>query len=185
MVAQHGTELLQAGFDFFIAVLDHDEAAVGFDVGGDASRAHVGLVAQNAVAHIVEVGDLNVVKEDDVLQLHGVAHHAVFAHQCGAPDEGAVADLGVRADDAGGTEIGGGEDRGGLVDPDGGGDFREVLAQSGAEREDQLLNALEGLPGVFVARQIIGGDGVSQIVKVTGFEHIDCTPFSGRRPGIL
>ena len=52
-------------------------------------------VAQNAVAHVIKVGNLHVVKKNCVFQLHGIAHHAAFAYQSGAADEGAVAHFGA------------------------------------------------------------------------------------------
>ena len=132
-VAQHGAELFQPRGNLLFAVFHHDQRLVGLDVGGDAASAHVGLVAQNAVAHVIKVGNLHVVKKNCVFQLHGIAHHAAFAYQSGAADEGAVAHFGARADDAGRAQKGGGGDCGGLMYPDGGGHFRIVLAQCGAE----------------------------------------------------
>ena len=133
MVAQHGAHLLASRLHALAAAAHHHQRLVGLDVGGDAASAHVGLVAQNAVAHVIKVGNLHVVKKNCVFQLHGIAHHAVFAHQGGAADEGAVAHFGARADDAGRAQKGGGGDCGGLMYPDGGGHFRIVLAQCGAE----------------------------------------------------
>ena len=78
----------------------------------------MGLVAQDGVAHVVVVGHLDVVEQDHVFQLRGVAHHAVVAHQGVAPDEGAGTHLGLVADDAGAADVGGGEDRGVPGDPD-------------------------------------------------------------------
>ena len=125
-VAQHGAELFQPRGNLLFAVFHHDQRLVGLDVGGDAASAHVGLVAQNAIA-------LHVVKKNCVFQLHGIAHHAAFAYQSGTADEGAVAHFGACADDAGRAQKGGGGDCGGLMYPDGGGHFRIVLAQCGAE----------------------------------------------------
>ena len=80
-------------------------------------RPHVGVAAQDGVPHVVVMGGLDVVKEDHVLQLHGVAHHGLLAHDGAAPDEGAVADLRLVVDDAGAADVGGGEHLGVLGDP--------------------------------------------------------------------
>ena len=40
------------------------------------------------------------IEQNDILQFHGIAHHAVFAHQGAAPDECTVANFGVCTDDA-------------------------------------------------------------------------------------
>ena len=162
-VAQHGAELFKTGFDTFFAVLHHHQSLVGLDIGGQAARAHVGAVAQNAVAHVVVVGDLDVVEENCVLQLHGVAHHAVGAHQRTAPDEGAVPDFRARADDAGGTQIGRGGHGGGFMDPDGGGNF-PVALKLRAEGENQFLDPAQGLPGIFKPGEIFSRKGMGQVI---------------------
>ena len=48
-------------------------------------------VPQNGITDIIIVRYLNVIKQDDIFQLRGVAHHAVVAHQRAAPDKGALA----------------------------------------------------------------------------------------------
>ena len=126
-------ELFLPRGNLLFAVFHHDQGLVGLDVGGDAACPHVGLVAQNAVAHVIEVGNLDVIEQDRVFQLYGIADHAVFAHQGGAADEGAVAHLGPRADDAGRAQEGGRGDRGGFMYPDGGRYLRIVLAQGGTQ----------------------------------------------------
>ena len=112
------------------------------------------------------------VKENDIFQLHGVAHHAVGAHQSTAPDEGAVAHLGVGADDAGSAQIGRGENLGGFVNPD----LRLPLLillriQVGAKGQDQLLDTLQCLPGIGELAQIICGNGVVKIIKIGNCIH--------------
>ena len=93
-------------------------------------------------------------------------------------------DAAVEVLKAGGAQISGGEDGGGLVDPDGGGDLGVVLAQLGSQGQDQILDALQSLPGIFKACQIRSRHGVAQIVKITGFQH-GYTSFCGRGPQIL
>ena len=125
------------------------------------------LVAQDGVAHIVVVGGLDVVEEDNVFQLHRVAHHTVGSHQGGAPDKGTVAHLGFGADDAGGAQVGGGGHHGGFVDPDVLLGLAVLLrGELAAQGEDQILDAVQGLPGVLKLPEIIPGQGVGQIQQV-------------------
>ena len=167
-VAQDGTDLQQAGGDGIAAVSDGDKGLVGLDVGGDGACAHVGLVAQDAVAHIIIMRNLNAVEEDHILQLHGIAHHASAAHQGGAADKCTVADFGICANDAGCAQIGRGSNLGGLVNPDGGRNFDIIFSQLGAEGQDQLADACQRLPGEFEISQIFAGHGMVQIEKIVG-----------------
>lgn len=68
MIAKHGSHFLQAGLDLFVFIFDDDQCLIAFDIGGDGSSPHMGAIAQNAVAYIVVMGDLDVIKEDDVFQ---------------------------------------------------------------------------------------------------------------------
>ena len=99
-IAQNGTHLSPSG-EYIGFCLYHHRGLVRLDVGCDRASAHVALVAQNGVAHVVVVGGLNFIEENGILQLCRVAYHAVGAHQSGAPDKGTVAYLGLRPDDAG------------------------------------------------------------------------------------
>lgn len=163
MVAQHGAHLLAARLHALAAAAHRHQRLVGLDVGCDGARAHVGLVAQNTVAHIVVVGRLHPVEQDDVLQLHGVAHHAAVAHQCAAPDERAVAHLRTGADDARRPQIGRGCHRGRLMHPYLRRRLSEVLPQRRAQLPDQLADAGQRLPRVGEPRQIGPRSGVGQI----------------------
>ena len=170
-VPQDGAELLPAGLQAAVPVLHHHQGLVGLDIGGDGPRTHVAAVAQDGVPYIVVVGDLDLVKEDDVLELHGVAHHAAGPHQGGAPDKGPVAHLGLRPDDAGGPQPGGGKDLGRLVDPHLGGRLvvflrRELRPQA----EDQVPDAVQGLPGVVEARQVFSRQAVGQVQQLCRFQ---------------
>ena len=127
-IAQHGTEFLQTRLNLLGSVLDYHQSLVGLDVGGQTARTHVRLVAQDAVADVVVVGSLDIVEENYVFQLHGVANNAVGTYQGAAPDEGTVAHLGAGADDAGSPQIGRGSHDGGIVYPNRGGNLRVVAA---------------------------------------------------------
>ena len=93
----------------------------------------MGFIAQNTVAYIIIVGDLDIVEEDHVFQLYGVAHHAVFANQGAAPDESAVPDFCTGPDDAGGTQKGRRGYSGGFVYPNLGLYFFVIVPQMFAQ----------------------------------------------------
>ena len=133
----------------------------------------MGLIAKDRVTHVIIVGGLHIVKEHHVLQLHGVAHHGVLAHDGAAPDEGAVAHLGPMIDDAGGAQIGGGENLGVLGHPDtlaGLVILRRV--QACAQLQNEGLDLIQHLPGVGLAFKQLPGDGFLQIEKVFDCYHV-------------
>ena len=122
------------------------------------------LEAQDGVPHVVIMRGLHTVKEDDVFQLHGVAHYTARSHQGGAPDEGAVPDLRLRANNAGRAQEGRGSDRGGLVDPNVGGPLLVLRrVQGGAKLQNQLLDAVQSLPGVLELGQVVPRQGVGEV----------------------
>lgn len=53
----------------------------------------MGLISQNRVSHIIVVGNLNLIEENDVLKLCGIAHYGALSYQSASADKGAVADL--------------------------------------------------------------------------------------------
>ena len=112
--------------------------------------------------------------------------HGVFDRSCvnfavrnvafaGALDGGHALDgegeVGAGADDAGAADVGGGGDGGGLMHPDRGCDLGIVVAKAGADGQDQLLDALQCLPGIFKFSQIATGQGMIQIIKLLRCEH--------------
>ena len=103
---------------------------------------------------------------DDVLKLHGVADDAVCADERRASDERAVSDLGLGTDDAGSAEISGGEYGRSLVNPDILRDLLIVVAESGAEGKDHILDALESLPGVGELQKVVLRKRMVKIIKV-------------------
>ena len=171
MIAQHRPHLFAACVHALLTADTDHVGLVGFHIGGDRARAHVGLVAQDAVAHIVVVGRLYAVEQDDVLQLHGVAHHAARAHQGAAPDERAVAHLRVRADDARSAQEGRGRDPGGLMYPHVRGGAFVVRSQRRAEGQDQVGDAGQRLPGIGKAGQIIPRQRVCQVKQIMNGIH--------------
>ena len=123
------------------------------------------VIAQDGVAHIVVVGRLHMVKEDDILQLHAVAYHAVGAHQGGAADKGAVSYFGVRSDDAGRTQISTGKYFRCLMYPYILGYLIILLRREGlSQGKDHVLDALQRLPGIGKLAQIIGCQGMIQVI---------------------
>lgn len=165
-IAQNGAHLSPSG-EYIGFCLYHHRGLVRLDVGCDRAGAHVALVAQDGVAHIVVVRGLDVVEEDHVFQLHRIAHYTVGSHQSGTPDEGAVAYLGLRTDDAGCAQVGGGGHHGGFVDPDVLLGLAVLLSgELAAQGEDQVLDAVQGLPGVLKLPEIIPRQGVGQIEQI-------------------
>ena len=142
VVAEHCAELLDACFDVLGSVVNDDELLVGLYVRGDRTRAHVGEVAQNGVAYVVVVGSLNVVEENDVLELNGVADNAVRADESRASDESAVSYLCFGSDDAGCAEVCGLKNLCGLVNPNALCSLLVVVAEGGTELEDKVLDTL-------------------------------------------
>ena len=115
---------------------------------------------------------LDVVEQDDVLELHGVADDGVLADDGAAADEGAVADLRAVVDDAGRAEVGGGEDLRVLGDPDAlGGVVKFLRVERGAELQDEALDLVEHLPGVGLALEELLCDRLVQIEQVLDFYH--------------
>ena len=53
---------------------------VRLNVGGDSPCAHMSLVAQNGIAYIVKVRNLNLIKQQSVFQLTGVAYNSLFTN---------------------------------------------------------------------------------------------------------
>ena len=176
IVADHGTELFDAGLDVFIAVVDDDQLLVGLDVRRDGAGSGVGVIPEDGVADIVVVRGLDVVEQDDVLQFAGVADDAVGTDECGAADECAVANFGLGPDDAGRSEVCGREHRCRLVDPHMLLDFFIVVTQRRAEFEDEVLDALQGFPGVGELFEIFFGQRVVKVIKV--FDGIHKSSFS-------
>lgn len=165
-IPQNGAHLSPSGGDIGLA-LYHHRGLVRLDVGCDRAGTHVALVAQDGVAHVVVVWGLNFIEENGVLQLCRVAHHAVSAHQSGAPDKGAVAHLSLRPDDAGCTQIGGRRYNGGLVDPDVLPGLVVLLrGELAAQGEDQILDAVQSLPGVLKLADVLPRHGVGQIEQL-------------------
>ena len=138
---------------------------VAFDVAGNAPGPHMGTVAQNAVAHIVVMRRLHPVKENHVFQFHGVAHHAVCAHQRGTPDKRAVAHFRLRTDDARPVQGRGGGDDGAPMRPDGGEPFYILLSQRGSQREKKRPQSVQRLPGIAELSQKVPRQGVGQVKK--------------------
>ena len=129
------------------------------------------LIAQDGVSHIVVVGGLHVVEQDHVFQLHGIAHHAVGPHQGRAPDKRTVAHLSLRPNDAGRPQIGCGEHHRRFMHPDlGGGLVIFLRRQRSPQGQDQLLDPVQGLPGVLKSRQILPCQGVGEVQKFLCFQ---------------
>ena len=107
------------------------------------------------------MGGLDIVEEDHVFQLHRVAHHGLLAHDGAAPDEGAVADLRPVVNDAGAADVSRGKHLGVLGDPHVlGGVVKLLRREGGPQLEDKVAELSQHLPGVGLALEERGGDGV-------------------------
>ena len=88
--------------------MDGHQAPVTPHIGGNGTGTHVGLVAQNAVTHVIVVGHLHIVEQNYIFQFRRVTHHAVFSDEGRAPDVSAVAHFRTRPHNAGAADEGGG-----------------------------------------------------------------------------
>ena len=136
----------------------------------------MGIIAQYGIAHVVVMGGLHVVEQYHVLQLAAVAHHAVRAHQRRAADERAVAHLRLGADDAGRAQVCRREDLRRLVDPHVLADLLVILAQGRPQREYEILDALQRLPGIGELGQVIFREGVIEVVEIGNVVHVYLPP---------
>ena len=149
VVAEHCSELLDAGLDLFRAVVNDYELLVGLDIGCDGSGSHVAVISEDGIAYIVVVRCLNVIEEDHVLELYGVSYNAVSSDKSRTSYECAVSYLSVRSDDAWSSEICARENLCSLVNP-------YVLAdlivfcriKSLSELDDHVLDALQSFPRI-------------------------------------
>ena len=98
--------------------MDLDQLLVALNIAGNAACARMRLIAEDRVADIVVMRDLDIVKQDDIFQFRRIADNTVLADKRRTADERGVPDLGARTDDAGSCDLCGRKDLGGLVDPD-------------------------------------------------------------------
>lgn len=100
VVSYHCSHFPAVGIDVVFPV-DDDVGVIGLDVGGYGTGSEVGVVAQDAVAGIVEVTQLHVVEHDQVLDLNSAAYSAVGTDECSVAYHCTMEDVGVRPDDYG------------------------------------------------------------------------------------
>ena len=81
IIAQHGTELFDASFHLLRPVVDDDKFLITLYVGCDGSCSHMAVIAKDAVADIIVMRCLDMVKKDDILQLHGISSDTVGTGQ--------------------------------------------------------------------------------------------------------
>ena len=127
----------------------------------------MGIDAENAVAHIIVMRDLNMIEQNHILQLDRVAHNAVFPHQRASPDKGSMTHFRACTDNAGSAEIGCGHDFGCFMNPD---MLRNlvifVCGKRFPESENQVLNAGKCFPGICKLRQILSRHGFREIIQL-------------------
>lgn len=79
--------------------MNHDIFAIALQIGANAASTHVGMGAEDRVPNIVVMRNLNVVEQDAVFQLAGVADHAALTNDDVATEIGARTELSPTADD--------------------------------------------------------------------------------------
>ena len=133
----------------------------------------MGLVAEDGVADIVEMRRLDVIKQDNVFQLAGVADDGVLAHDRIAAHKGALAQLGAVVNDAGAGDIGTVKDLGIARDPD---VLAALLVLLCRERRAELKNKIsdlrQRLPRIGLARKQRGRNRLAQVEQVLYRHHI-------------
>ena len=130
------------------------------------------FVAEDGIAHIVVVRYLYAVKQNDVFQLGGIAHHGPCAHQSAAADKGTVANFGILADDTRAGDMGSGVDRCGFGDPNIG--SRMIVLCRGKSRAqflDEIGDSAQCFPGVGILLQERSSKGVVQVIEVMNGIH--------------
>ena len=127
----------------------------------------MGLVAENAVTHIIVVGSLYVVKEYYVLQFNGVAHNTVLADESAPSYESTVAHLCTCSDNAGSPQISCGENLCGLMYPYVlGGIIILIGTESLSQLDYKAADALESFPRICEPAEIILCSCMREIVKI-------------------
>ncbi len=79
--------------------LHRDVAGKQFEIGDFDARAQMGLVAEDGIAHVIEMRRLGVVEEEGIFDLGGIADHAIVADDDVFADVGVVANLAILPDD--------------------------------------------------------------------------------------
>ena len=80
MITEHGTELLDACLDLLCSVVDYNKLLVSLHVRRDGACTHMAEMTQDRVSYIVVMRSLDVVEKYNILQLNGVAYHALAAY---------------------------------------------------------------------------------------------------------
>ena len=114
----------------------------------------MGLKAQDGVAHIIVMGDLDLIEQDHVFKFCGVSHHSALTHQGIAPQEGTVAHLRIFPDDDIFSQIGTFKNPGRFMDPDSlTAFFIFAFRQTVPQLQDKIPDPGKGLPGVLTLLQ--------------------------------
>lgn len=100
-IAHQSAELAEACGHATIGSAGVDFVAQELEIGADNARAKVGLVAQDGVAHVVEMGSLHFIEQEGVLVFAGVAKEAAAACNDVAADVYARPKLAIRANPGG------------------------------------------------------------------------------------
>ena len=120
------------------------------------------LKAEDAVTHIVEMGDLHLVKQNHIFQFYRITYHTIITNQRAAADKCAVPHFGSGTNDTRRAQIGGGSDDSSFVRPDLGCDLMKfILRKGGTELQDHILYAFQSFPWIVKTLQIFGAAGVA------------------------
>ena len=149
IVTQHRAELAKTGLIVPFPILHDHVLPVGLHVGCDGAGAHVRLHAEDRVAHVIVMRNLDPVEQDNVLKLRRIPDGRALSDDRAAADESALADLRVLPDNAGAGDGGGRRDLRALCDPD---VFALLLIlfriQRGTELFDEIRDKRKCLPWI-------------------------------------
>ena len=98
MVADEGAKFAKAGGYRPCLGVDGDRRLVEAHIRENDASAEVGLVAENRVAHIVEVRDLCFVEDEAVFKFRGISSHDSISENHIFPDVTPISNLAVLPD---------------------------------------------------------------------------------------
>lgn len=125
--------------------------------------------AKHAVAHIIIMGDLYLIEQDDIFKLRGITYDRIFPYYGVFPDERTVAYLSAFINDTVRSDVSAFKHRSVFGDPDIlSAPFIKFLRQAFSEPDNKFPDFGKNLPGINTAGEKIRRYGFLQIKK--GFD---------------
>ena len=81
IITEHGSEFFDARFHLFCSVMYHNQGFVTFYVRSNASGAHMAVITQDAVSHVIVMRGLDMIEQDYVFKLYGISHYTIGAYK--------------------------------------------------------------------------------------------------------